>query len=348
MWHGATHIAGLYPDRSGAQDFLTYGAGLIADLGFNTIKLELSSTFASIKYPNQSFGSPATLTALAQETAFASVFADARLSRYVLTCFSLVDTVENPWTVSWTDANGDAQETEIYNLAVHLATTYPTKTFIIQNWEGDWQLLGSFTPQAAQRPAWKNSYIDWHRRRQRAVHNAMRDVSTGGRVYYAIECNRVLDDYGLRVHRDVVPVIKPDMVSLSCYEAIEGWTEAGGAITDQAAIEADIETKLTRIQQRLWAAGMNRATPIFLGEFGFPQEAPYWPVTLDAVGMLDAVITTATALDFVGEIYWQGISNEEYAAGFPRGFNLWSRNGSSATVGARNAIGDYYAALLGG
>ena len=346
MWHGCTHIAGLYPDRSATQDFLTYGADLIAGLGFDTIKLEMSIAFDTTKYPNQSFGSPTTLTELAQEAAFAGVFADARFSRYVLTTFSLVNSRDNPWAGPWTASEGDEQEEEIYDLAVHLATTYPTKSFIFQNWEGDWQLLNSFDASTAQKDTWLRAYLDYHRRRQRAIRAAARDVSSGAKLAYAIECNRVLDDHGLRVHRDVIPTILPDMVSLSCYEAVEGWTAEGGAIQTQEGIEADIADKLARIQRRLWMAGMPRATPIMLGEFGFPQEAPYFPGTLDAVGMLDAVITNAELLGFVGEIYWQGLSNEEYAAGFPRGFNLWSRNGSSATVGPRNALGDYYAALL--
>jgi len=347
MWHGCTHIAGLYPLRTVQQDFLLYGADLIAGLGFRTIKFEFSIAYNTTKYPNQDFGGTASnFTQLAQTAPFATVFSDARFDRYLLSCFSIDQPLDNAWAGKWTDTVGDAVETEMYNLAVHLATTYPTKEFVLKNWEGDWQLLNSFNPSDAQRRAWLNAYLDFQRRRQRAVRAAMRVVSTGGRVYYAVECNRVLDDYGLRVHRDVVPVIQPDMVSLSCYEAIEGWTAAGGSITDQTAIEADIAAKLASIKTRLTMEGMPNGTPVFLGEFGFPQEAPYWPGTLNAVGMLGAVVTNAQALGFTGAVYWQGLSNEEYAAGAPRGFNLWSRNGNSATVGARNALGDYYAGIL--
>ena len=347
MWHGCTHIAGLYPLRVAQQDFLLYGADLIAGLGFRTIKFEMSIAYNTTKYPNQDFGAVATsFKTLAETAPFAAVFTDARFDRYVLSCFSIAQPQDNAWASRWTDAVGDATETEMYDLAVHLATTYPTKEFILKNWEGDWQLLNSFNPADPQRRAWLNAYLDFQRRRQRAVRAAMRDVSTGRRVYYAVECNRLLDDYGLRVHRDVIPVIQPDMVSWSCYEVIEGWTEAGGSITDQAAIEADIAAKLERGKIRLAMEGMPYGTPVFLGEFGFPQQAPYFPGTLDAVGMLDAVITNGTALGFTGAIYWQGLSNEEYGAGLPRGFNLWARNGNSDTVGARNALGDYYAGIL--
>lgn len=346
MWHGCAHIAGLYPVRSTQQDYLTYGANLIAGLGFDTIKLEMSVAYSSLKYANQAFGTPTTLTQLAQEAAFAATFADVRFTRYVLSAFSLTQGGNNPWAGEFNDANGDSQEAEFYDLAVHLSTTYPSKIFILKNWEGDWQLLNSFNPASSQKREWLAAYVDYNRRRQRAVRRAMRNSTSGGRVYYALECNRVLDDHGFRVHRDVIPAIRPDMVSLSAYEAIEGWTETGGSLTEQAAIEIDIASKLERMQKRLWMAGMPRTTPVFIGEFGFPQQAPYFPGTLDAVGMLDAVINSADSLGYSGEIYWQGLSNEEYAAGQPRGFNLWARNGNSDTVGALNALGAYYSNLL--
>ncbi len=343
MWHGCTHIAGLYPDRSVQEDFLTYGADLIADLGFDTIKLELSIAFNTTKYPGQAFGSPGTLKELAEETAFDTVFSDARFNRYLLTCFSIQHPGDNPWAGAWTKSNGDDQETEMYDLALHLAETYPTKEFIIQNWEGDWQLLNSFVPSTEQREAWINAYIDYTRRRQNAIHRAMREVAPGsGRVYYALECNRVLDDYGIRIHRDVAPIVKPDILSFSSYETIEGWTEAGGSITDQSEIEDDIVEKMTRMKLLTEMAGLPRGTPMILGEYGFPQEAPYFPGTLDAVGMLATVIDTAEALGFAGEVYWQGLSNEQYAEGSPRGFNLWERDGNSDEVGPLNALGEYY------
>ncbi len=346
LWHGCTHIAGLYPIRNIPLDFLTYGANLIAEMGFSTLKLELSIAFNQDKYGYEAFGTPTTLVGLAQQKAFAYTFEDPRFDRYVLTCFSLVEYGNNPWAAEFSKANGDAQEEEFYNLAAHLAATYPTKEFILKNWEGDWQLLNGFNPSTAQPQQWRAAYLDYHRRRQRAVRRAMLDVSAGGVVKYAIECNRVLDEYGFRVHRDIIPVIKPDMVSLSCYEAIEGWTEAGGGITDQAAIEIDIANKMARIKRRLVQAGMPAGTPIMIGEYGFPQEAPYWPVTLDPVGMMNAVLTNAESLGFEGVIYWQGLSNEEFAPGQPRGFNLWYRNGDEPTVGALNSLGEAYEALL--
>jgi hypothetical protein len=322
------------------MDFLGYGAGRVKAIGFRTIKLEFSIAFNTTKYPNTTFGSPTTLKQLAQEAAFAAVFADSGFDRYVLTCFSITRPENNPWAYAWDDTNGDTQEQEIYDLAHHLATTYPTKEFIIQNWEGDWQLLNSFNPKGPIPRSRLYAYRDYHRRRQNAVRKALADAGQGT-VKYAIECNRVLDDYGYRVHRDVLKNINPDMVFLSSYETIEGWQQG----LNQAQLEADIAAKLTSIVNRVRAE--LPTTPIALGEWGFPLYNPGFAAAGYNVGnLIAAKLSAADALGIVGQIYWQIIDNEEQSPGVPYGFGLHDRNGNSTTVGPLSAAGSYFDALL--
>jgi len=341
MWHGITFIDGKYPDRSATSDFLAYGAGLAAGLGFTTLKLEWSTYYAT-KYPHTPWGTPATLKALAQQASMASVLANAAFTRYQINTFSLAQPTDNLWAGQWTAAIGDSIETEFFDLCEHLLATYPGKEFILTNWEGDWQLLNSFTPNAAIPFARLQAYRDYQRRRQRAMRNARAaNPSSTCELRYGVECNRVLDGSGFRLHSDVLANVKPDCVSLSSYEAVEGWTTGA---TTQAALEDDIAVKLTEIVRRI--REVLPTTPIILGEYGWPSQASYFPAGLDIGALHAKVIDVGTALGIEGEIPWQLIDNEEETPGNPRGFNLYLRNGNSTTVGALSAAGVFYDSIL--
>jgi hypothetical protein len=325
------------------MDFLQYGAGLITGLGFDTVKLELSTAYNTIKYPNTTFtGTPSTLQQLAEQSAYHAVFSDPLIARVQINTFSLAVEQDNPWAGAWTTAVGDSIESEFYDLCVHLRNTYPGKEFILQSWESDWQLLNSFNPNDSVPIKRLAAFRDYSRRRQRALRAAIADTPESTcALKYAIECNRVRDRMSFRVVTDVLENVDPDMVSLSVYEAIEGWTQG---ITEQAALEDDIADKLERIVARVRAEAGN--VPIVIGEYGFPQLAPYWP-GFDVGALHQVVIDTADALGVEGEIFWQVIDNEEYAPGMPRGFALYERNGNSSTVGALTESGAFYQSLLG-
>jgi hypothetical protein len=339
MWHGCTHIAGKYPLRTVEQDYLTYGAGLVKGLGFDTIKLELSTAYSSLKYINQAFGSPATLAQLAAEPAFSDVFDDPAFTRYMLTSFSLADPLNNPWAGDWNDSRGDLQESEFYDYCVELLS-HSGKEFILSNWEGDWQLLNSFNPDSPIPNNRVQAYRDYHRRRQRAMRKAVADTVSSSTLIYCVEANRVLDGWGRRVHRDIVSAVQPDMVSLSCYEAIEGWLQG----LSQVAFESDIEAKLTEIVRRV---RKYTSAPIILGEYGWPIDDPWFvSQSYDVAALWAKVISAADSLGIVGEIPWQILDNEEQSPGVPRGFAMYNRNANSNVVGSRNASGDFFFSYL--
>lgn len=345
MWHGITHIAGLYPNRSAQQDFLLYGASLAKQMGWKTIKLELSITYRSIKYINQSFpGDPQTLKQLAQEPAFHQVFSDTGFERYVLTCFSLARGGNNEWAGKWNKEVGQIYEDEMYDFAVHLLTTYSNKEFIIANWEGDWQILNSFQPLQPVPRGRLYAYRDYQRRRQKAITRARAAVpGSTSTIKYAIELNRGLDGWGERLHRSVLKNVNPDLVSFSCYEAVEGWHSS----PSQAAFEADIEYKLKRLTRLVREQVPN--TPIFLGEYGWPIARPeFSSLGYDIGALWQKVIDVAEELGIIGEIPWQILDNEEITpgSGNPNGFYMFLRNGNSDTVGALSPSGVFYQSYL--
>lgn len=338
MDHGLALIDGKYPVGNRKLGYLS---GLGKGIGFTGFKAELSNATTS-KYPDDTWGSePASLVELAQKTPMADFLADAAIGFYAFNTFSIAVGTDNPWNnIVWSTAVGDAIEAEFYDLCVHLRDTY-NKEITLQSWESDWQLLNSFDPTNGVPLTHLAAFRDWHRRRIRAMRQAIADTAGSScTLYYAIECNRVLDDYGRRVHRDVLRNVLKDVpfarVHGSIYEAIEGWL----TISSQGALEADIDTKLNRWIDRIRA--VLPTTPIVFGEYGFPVDVPYFPGTISAPALHAKIISVGDARGVVAEYPWQCTDNEEQSPGVPRGFGFWLRNGSSSTVGAISDVGAYY------
>ena len=326
--HGVAHVGGLYPI---AANFLTRGTTEAAALGFSAIKLYLAPTYAT-NYPNQTWGgSPATLTALAQEAAF--VTAIGQFSTVVFNTWSFTNGTANFWTEDITSTQLANEYTEIYNLAVHLLSTYSNKTFIIQNWEGDWALLGSFSP-TADIPSYRTERMAaFLNVKKRAIRAATAATSSTSKILFAVEVNRVLDDAVYRVHSHVVPQVRPDLVSLSLYEAINTW----GA--GQATAEANIDTLMRSVVRRVRHFYPN--APIYVGEYGWPEEeASFTGISLSVGGLIDKVAEVATELNVRYALYWNHYDNEELSPGNPRGYYIYKPNG------ALSGAGTHFATLL--
>jgi hypothetical protein len=316
---------------------LTYGKDAIETLGFGTIKLYLTPGYAT-DYPGQNFGSvPTTLTTLAQTTPMAACLADAGFTRYLLTTYTFANGLNSPYN-DLTSTNLSNEYTEVYNLAVHLLSTYSNKHFILQNAEGDWELLGGVVASAEVDPLRYTRFAAFQRVRLKAVRDAQAATASTSTVKLAIEMNRCLDDYGQRLWRDVLPLVHPDYVFLTVYESINTW----GA---QAYTEAQIETRLTSTINRIRRVLPN--VPIVFSEFTWPQdEAQFTVHGMDVGDLIDKVIAVATSLGVAGCVWWQLFDNEEQSPGVPRGFGLYSRNGSSTTPGALTAAGTHLDGLV--
>ena len=337
MWHNLAMIDGKYPLTNRTFSYLS---GLGKSIGFDGFKAELSNATTS-KYPDDTWGSvPASLTELVMKAPLDDFLSDVDIARYQFNVFSIVVGTDNPWAGRWNDTIGNAIEDEFYDLCVHLRDTYD-KEIVLQSWESDWQLLNSFNAKAGVPNPRLAAFRDWHRRRIRAMRNAIAATSGSScTLTYSIECNRVLADFGLRVHRNVLKSVLKDVpfasVSGSIYEAIEGWL----AISNQATLEADIDTKLNRWIDRIEEVLPN--TPIIFGEYGFPVDVPYWPGTISAPALHAKVIAIGNTRGVIGEAPWQCTDNEEQRAGVPRGVGVWARDGHNATVGALSPVGVYY------
>lgn len=342
MWSHITLIDPKFPDRSATHDIIAYGAGLAKAIGFTGMKWEWS-TATTVKYPGTSWvGSPSSLLDLATQPAFAAVFNDSAFERHLINTFSLADTTNNAWASRWQPA---IYETEMYNAACYMLANYPT-TFILQNWEGDWQMLNGFVPNNGIPNERVSAYRDFHRARIRGIRRAQADTPNAvGKIFYCLELNRGLDGWGRRLVRDVIGrdargCIEPDYVGFSMYEAVEGWLQG----MNQAQLEADIETKMKRLV-RLVRRRLPHAR-IAITEYGWPIYDPYFlSLGYDIGALWLRVITVATALGIEGHVPWQLLDNEQVSPGVYRGFTMYDPNGPTV-VGPLNASGNFFAGYL--
>lgn len=138
-------------------------------------------------------------------------------------------------------------------------------TIVLQNWEGDWQLRGLGV-------LWDEPPADWRLRCQRyarrleARQTAVRTVraeNPGARlvVLHAAEVNRVADQWrGIPTMTEhVLPALDLDLVSYSCYDAME----------DGATLARGIDT----IRRFARTSGPLGPGAVCLGEIGIPEMA---------------------------------------------------------------------------
>ncbi len=332
---GVSLVAPKYP--VGRTDILTYGANLIDGLSpVSAIKFFLSPAYSTLDFPGQTWGG--TYTTLAQivaDTAFSTAISP--FSTVVLNCWTFANGTNNPWVNAITPTSLANEYSEIKALADYLLANYSNKTFVIQNWEGDWSLLGSFDPAAPIPPYRAQRMAAFERERARAVRDS-RATNTGtSKIFHAIEVNRALDKYGTRVTRDVLPLVTPDYVSLSAYEAVNAFVGQPNQTAAENAIDAALRAVVAEVRKYV-----RPGTPIYLGEYGFPQDEASMS-GFSVAGFLSRIDSVCDSLGVTLAVWWQSLDNEEQNPGVPRGYGLWNRNGSSSTVGTRNAAGDWFA-----
>lgn len=340
-------IAHVRPGYNQGAAVLGNGAAAIAALGARTIKLWASPDYA-LDYPGQSWGgAPTSLTTLAQLAPYAAVLGSANFDRYYLGTWSFANGVNDPWKGALTSTQIQAEYNEVYALAAHLLATYSGKDFVIQTAESDWAILNGvgqtpYDPNNQIDPRLADRAVAFFSARVRAIRDARHAVPSSSRVLSCVECNRVLDDVGTRVHRDILPRVEPDVVSWTSYEAIDAdWVL--GTLT-QGQVEERIALKTAeafrRIREAMTKAQGQRGAhvPIVVGEVGWPEAHPLFaqPGGYDAGGFLTALVTAANALGAVGINAWQLWDNDVYtdpAPTHPQRRAVYDENGDLTAQG---------------
>lgn len=138
-------------------------------------------------------------------------------------------------------------------------------TIVLQNWEGDWQLRGLGVLWDVPPADWRQRCARYARRlaaRQGAV-TRVRAAHPGARlrVLHAAEVNRVADQWrGIpTLTEHVLPAVELDLVSYSCYDAMD----------DGSTLTRAIDT----IRRFARTTGPLGAGAVCLGEIGIPEMA---------------------------------------------------------------------------
>ena len=335
MLLGAAHSAGKYTVPGGSGEQFLDGSTRIYDGGLPVLKVYCTGSYLT-DYPLQTSwsSSPTTCEELLQTDQYLTAF--SQFDTIVITMFSFANGPTNWWHVDPTNARYQDEYDEIYDAVVHLRTQYAAegKTFIIQNWEGDWAFMDSFSPDT-----WVDAHIverfaAFLGTRQRAVRDAVRATPSTSKVLYAFEANRVLDSrifpHRRRILRDIAKRVQPDVISWSAYDGTI--VQQGGWGASLEAWEAATVPVMKKCLRAIKAAFPG--VPVYIGEFGFPEGVEL-PPGRDVGAMIQVVYDVALAEGVTILLYWQVFDNEESSPGVPRGFFTVKPDGSTSVAGAK-------------
>ncbi|MEI6916276.1 MAG: hypothetical protein WCL39_14170, partial [Armatimonadota bacterium] len=213
---GSSHVAGQYSFSD--KDYLNEGADVLLEMGSRVIKLWLV-TNPNVWYPfNSKWPKIESLVDLAKTSYFREVFAKP-FTTYIL---------EYPpgslggGQFAQGVSTEDQERQRLYEISKYLLTTYKGtgKTFIIQNWEGDWALTSAGSDKEPTEAA-ISEMITVLNARQDGVERARNEVGTDGvMVAHAAEVNLVAKaiDGKKCVTNDVLPYTHCDLYSYSAYD----------------------------------------------------------------------------------------------------------------------------------
>jgi len=300
---GVTHVAGRY--HLTEKDFLNEGADQILALGSRVIKVwfygKRHERPAKVYPYNSDWPRVDSLVEGAQTPYYRRLF-NKPFTSYILVVTAL-GRDDGYWRNGISEEQKKDETRQFYELAKYLLTAYKDtgKTFVLQHWEGDWMLRGSFDAKAAPTRVATESMIEWLNARQAGVNKARQEIGHHSvRVYHAAEVNRVVQSMRQGVPNmvnKVLPHTDLDLVSYSAWDAATAHhqdpqmlRDALNFIASHAPDSADFGDK-----------------NVYIGEFGMPEN-------LYSAEQVQTTIPNVvrTGLDWGCPyiIYWQLYCNE--------------------------------------
>jgi hypothetical protein len=199
------------------------------------------------------------------------------------------------WRGGMTPQDVKAESAAMAELTKHLIETYADsgKTFVLQNWEGDWALRGG-APGKDPSPTAVKGMIDWFNARQAGVERARRAAGERGvKVLHAAEVNhvgRAMTKQGITVTNDVLPHTKCDLYSYSAWDVPTHEPDKFRAAMDYLASKAPGEHN------------------VYVGEYGAPENVVGGPAEQDR--RVRSATETAMKWGAKYVVYWQLYCNE--------------------------------------
>ena len=299
---GIAHIGGLYSFSD--TDYLNEGAAEARKIGARCIKVALSldtdNPSPKLYALNSRWPSAETLEELADTSYFRALFSRS-FDTFILNAFRPGRSASY-WREEFTSEDERAEEECFASLTRYLLSTYRNshKTFVIQNWEGDWALRGNFDPHTAPKPSATAAMIRWVAARQRGIERARVEWKhSNAKVFHALEVNLVkqaMTRSAPSVTTDVLPHISVDLVSYSAW--------------DTKNSPDDFEKSLAFISRHKRPTSPFNTNGIYVGEFGLP-ESEATPKT--AFNRTAELLNVARKFGCPFAVYWQIYCNEKTA-----------------------------------
>ena len=299
---GVAHIGGLYSFSE--RNYLNEGAAVAQEIGARCIKVSLSldtDNPSSTLYPFHSqWPAVETLDGLADTAYFRELFG-REFDTFILNVFRPGRSASY-WREGFSAEDEKAEEECLAALTRYLLRTYARtgKTFIIQNWEGDWAIRGNFDPATKPTAAATAAMIRWLSARQRGVSSARAEFGDGGaRVFHACEVNLIRQ---AQVHgepsvtTDVLPHVPVDLASYSAWDTKDSPVHFAEALAFIA--------KHKRATEPFGEHG------VYVGEFGLPESEATSPLAFERTA---ALLEEAKRFGCPYAVYWQIYCNEPIA-----------------------------------
>jgi len=309
---GVTHCGGLYHFTD--EPFIVEGARAIAAAGFPAAKFWLTNLEQVYSHNSSWKLSPdASLVDMASHPYLQAVL-DMPFDTIAL------EVQEARWP-GWAKKEGFAinpdsdfsqDEKQMRELTAWLLRRDKDKarTFILQNWEGDWMFWSK------DREAWRrgdhpdldrrtDAFVRWIEARQRGVEAGRADVpDSKSRVLHAVEVNQVLvAKEGIPcLTTEVLPKVKPDLISWSCYDGMRLDRRSAAATVQGLDEGLDLLQRYAKTTEQ-----MPGGAAVMIGEVGIPENVVPSDVTME---VLDASMQTFLRRKTPYIFYWQLYCNE--------------------------------------
>jgi len=309
---GCTHVKGSYNFTD--KDYLSEGADEILATGMRVIKLWLNKPAGNYPY-NSYYPDYDNLVDIARDPHFQKLFAKP-FRTYIINAYSHHEDTQSYYRKGLTELQYTFEKREFYELAKYLLTAYrgTGKIFVLQHWEGDWDIRPkeSRRPPEDPAPVAIEGMIRWLNARQDGVNLARREVADSDvKVYHACEVNLVeMAIEGKKsVTNDVVPHTYCDLYSYSAYDTIHYARNEETLEEARQRFRAALDYLASKAPDSADFGNKN----IYIGEFGQPEVKSHQDREITPEKSMRVIrMTTQEALGWGCPyvVYWQVYDNE--------------------------------------